>query len=108
MDFIFKIGMVIVALALVAGIMAFVFTSLEKTREENIFHEYNGDNETIFLKIKTLCGECLSKNTDRDCYLVDIDVKQDLNIEEYMLNLPAGKHTIKISDIGGECLVKKV
>lgn len=108
MDFIFKVIMVVVAVAMVAGMMTFVFTSLSKTKpEEDVFQLYSGDNESAAIRIRSLCKECLSSSIDRDCFMLDLDIKQDLYISDYALSLTAGKHTLKISNEGGRCNVKE-
>ena len=91
---------------------AFRNTDLRPTEYEQ---QVEGDKYTVHQRIVKLCGFCLNKDYDRDCYVLEVSllsdqITQDMFTENVNLldNLTQGTNVIKIVSKDGVCEVFKI
>jgi len=112
MDVFTRFGMLIVALAIVVGLVAFAAsvlrqsTQIELEAEQTIF----GDETRIVSQLERLCTECVS-DTDRDCFFVKITNQDpDFALDPYHLLssndfIYNGENSLKVSSKNNICTV---
>ena len=109
-----KVGIVVVAVAVMALLIAFAFRALTSQAEipEDI-QSFSGTARQLEYKIASLCTSCMSEQ-DRECFLINAEITEG-NISapgkfifaNFNMLLP-GKHSLRIESNSSKCVIQKM
>jgi hypothetical protein len=109
-----KVGIVVVAVAVMALLIAFAFRALNSQAEvpEDI-QSFSGPARQLEYKIAKLCTLCMS-SSDRECFLINAEITEGnistagkLIFANFNALLP-GKHNLRIESNSSICVIRRM
>ncbi|MCX6711119.1 MAG: hypothetical protein NTZ02_03460 [Candidatus Woesearchaeota archaeon] len=109
-----KLGLVIVAVAVMALLIAFAFNALNsQTEEEQEIQSFSGPAQQLDYRISHLCQLCAGE-ADRECYLINADITAgnisnpgNAEFANFGILLP-GKYSLRIESSGSKCVIRRM
>jgi len=109
-----KLGIVIVAVAVMALLIAFAFNALNsQTEPEKEMQSFSGSARQLDYKISHLCQLCAGE-ADRECFLLNAEITEGnisnsgnaefANFDILLL----GKYSLKIESSSSKCVIKRM
>ena len=109
-----KLGIVIVAVAVMTLLIAFAFNALNsQTEPENEMQSFRGSARQLDYKISHLCQLCAG-GADRECYLIDAEITEgnisspgNAEFANFNILLP-GKYSLRIESSSSKCVIRRM
>ncbi|MEM0231219.1 MAG: hypothetical protein QXT20_03410 [Candidatus Woesearchaeota archaeon] len=109
-----KVGILVVAVAVMGLLMAFAFKVIgaKPTREDEL-QNFSGSASQLYHKISRLCELCRGP-AERDCFFITAEITEGVlnsssNFEfQGFRSLAPGSYTLKIYSSSSKCLVRRM
>ena len=109
-----KIGILLVAVTVMALLIGFAFHALNQPSEpEEKIQSFTGSAKQLEYKISKLCGQCASAS-DQECYLIKAEITEgnlsSTGNPEFVnfVTLPPGNYFLRVESSGSKCVIRRM